>query len=61
MSTTASPAVRHRRRLLAWALLALLGLALLALTGTPIPTFDGRHLIATIALAGLVLEAERQP
>ncbi|MFC3299609.1 hypothetical protein FJV46_10555 [Arthrobacter agilis] len=60
MSTT-SPAVRHRRRLLTWTVLALLGILVLALTGTPTPTLDGRHLIATIALAGLVLEAERKP
>jgi hypothetical protein len=59
--TTTSPAVRHRRRMLAWSALALLGIMLLAAAGSPAPTFDGRHLLAVIAFAGLVLEAEWTP
>jgi hypothetical protein len=58
---TASPALRHRNRMLAWCLLILLALLLLTLPGDLwTASFNGRHLLAIFALAGLVLEAEWQ-
>lgn len=60
MSATTSPLVRHRRRMLAWVTLALAAIIVLIITaGTASPSIDGRHLLAIVALAGLVLEAER--
>lgn len=57
--TTTSPSVRHRNRMLAWCLLILLALLLLTISGDLwTASFNGRHLLAVFALAGLVLEAE---
>lgn len=60
MNVTASPATRHRRRMLAWLLLAAFAVLLVATTAAP-GSFDGRHLLAVYALAALVLEAEWTP
>jgi hypothetical protein len=58
---TLSPASRHRGRMLGWCLLIVLALLLIALPGDLwTASFNGRHLLAVFALAGLVLEAEWQ-
>ncbi|MHA7145474.1 hypothetical protein ACX80U_12225 [Arthrobacter sp. TmT3-37] len=58
--STATPIVRHRRRMLAWALLVAVALLLVTTTAAP-GSFDGRHLLVVYALAALVLEAEWHP
>ncbi len=57
-----TPAVRHRRRMLAWLILSLIALAVVVTNAYGVtPVFDGRHIFLVGAVFGLVVESEWKP